>query len=150
MKPSIQHLVYATINTASNTPFCPLQRHHFLLSQQDPNDTTYYTSPPNSTLHAYYSNMSSLQTISLGFMFLSSLCVALTWQFAQFIFLLEGVALFAVQLLGVTPTPKVGGYSCLNRVIVHNDDIISTGYPSQHIPRPVTPRMSTYKCHCKL
>lgn len=71
----------------------------------------------------------SLQTISLGFVFLSSLCVALTWQFAQFIFLLEGVALFTVQLLGVTPTPKVGGYSCLNRVIVHNDDIISTGYP---------------------
>ena len=41
-------------------PFCPLQWDPSLFLQQDPNDTTHYTSPPNGTLHAYYSNMSFL------------------------------------------------------------------------------------------
>jgi len=42
--------------------------------------------------------------------FISCLMVALTWQFAQFVFLLEGFALFGVQVMGIVPTSKVRIY----------------------------------------
>ena len=40
--------------------------------------------------------------------FVSSLLVALTWQFAQFVFLLQGFALFGLQVMAVVSTSKVG------------------------------------------
>jgi len=33
--------------------------------------------------------------------------VALTWQFAQFVFLLEGFAQFGIQVMGIVQTTKV-------------------------------------------
>ena len=39
--------------------------------------------------------------------FFSSLLVALTWQFAQFVFLLQGFALFALQVMSIVSTSKV-------------------------------------------
>ena len=39
--------------------------------------------------------------------FISSLLVALTWQFAQFVFLLQGFTLFGLQVMSIASTSKV-------------------------------------------
>ena len=39
--------------------------------------------------------------------FVSSLLVAMTWQFAQFVFLLQGFTLFGLQVMAIVSTSKV-------------------------------------------
>ena len=51
--------------------------------------------------------MLSLQAFALAGIFISTLFTVLTWQFAQFVLLLEGFALFGSWSLDLLPKRKV-------------------------------------------
>ncbi|XP_065906765.1 protein C-mannosyl-transferase DPY19L3-like [Dysidea avara] len=60
-----------------------------------------------TVIYLKYNNATQLrQGFTLMMIFVSCLMVAMTWQFAQFVFLLEGFALFGVQVMGIVPTNK--------------------------------------------
>ena len=52
-----------------------------------------------------------LKMFTIAMVFVSSLLVALTWQFAQFVFLLQGFALFGLQVMSIASTREVHMYN---------------------------------------
>ena len=48
-----------------------------------------------------------LKVVAMVIVFISSLLVVLTWQFAQFVFLLQGFTLYALQVMAIASTSEV-------------------------------------------
>ena len=62
--------------------------------------------------------------VTMGMVFVGSLLVALTWQFAQFVFLLQGFALFGLQAMAIVSTTKVTHMY----IHVHTQLIVNSNY----------------------